>query len=401
MLSPSNQDLLDKLASNKNFLVIQDVDGVCIQLVKNPLNRTISSDYIKAANRLKDRFFVLTNGEHDGVRGLNRVVERSISGFTNNLRQYYLPGLAAGGVEYQDIDGLLVQNCVTKKERAFLAKVPNLIYQGLYEIIKDNLPTLSHDQVDIISKKSILDTLFSPTINLNVLIEAVNNDINKVQVFQHECYKIMYSIYQMAETSGLKDTFFLHLAPNLGKDNDLEILKLASNENIGTTDIQLMIQGSIKELGLIVLINRYIENQYGVSPLGHDLNVRNLFQQNVDMISLISSIPKMYMPELVGVGDTVTSVYNETSKSYLRGGSDRGFLTLIQEIGRVTKTDNHILLVDSSHGEVDRPSFSDGKLKGITDPLDPLEITNVFEGGPEEYIEWYIRLSQNYANSTK
>ena len=35
--------------------------------------------------------------------------------------------------------------------------------------------------------------------------------------------------------------------------------------------------------------------------------------------------------KIVGVGDTVTSIKDTQTNSWLRGGSDRGFLTLIQK----------------------------------------------------------------------
>ncbi|MFL2498172.1 MAG: glucosylglycerol 3-phosphatase, partial [Parasynechococcus sp.] len=53
-----------------------------------------------------------------------------------------------------------------------------------------------------------------------------------------------------------------------------------------------------------------------------------------------------------------------------------------------------VILVDSSHGEVDRPSLTDGRLLGISDPEDPLELDVLMPGGPAEYISWFQALAQ-------
>ena len=66
------------LISYKNILFIQDIDGVCIPLVKDPMTRELQSKYIYAAKELAEEFFVLTCGEHEGPRGVNRIIERSL-----------------------------------------------------------------------------------------------------------------------------------------------------------------------------------------------------------------------------------------------------------------------------------------------------------------------------------
>ena len=55
---------------------------------------------------------------------------------------------------------------------------------------------------------------------------------------------------------------------------------------------------------------------------------------------------------------------------------------------------NRVILVDSSHGEVDRPSLADGRLLGISDPQDPLELDVLMPGGPADYINWFQTLAQ-------
>ena len=105
-------------------------------------------------------------------------------------------------------------------------------------------------------------------------------------------------------------------------------------------------------------------------------------------------VPIERMPLLVGVGDTVTSTQSEDGSRWMRGGSDRGFLQLLQDLGRWCGQPNRVVLVDSSHGEIDRPSLADGRLKGISDPDDPLQVDTLIPGGPVEYIEWFCQLSE-------
>ena len=69
---------MQNITDSENFLIIQDIDGVCIPLVKDPLDREIDPDYVVAASNLKDNFSVLTCGEHEGKRGVNRIIERAL-----------------------------------------------------------------------------------------------------------------------------------------------------------------------------------------------------------------------------------------------------------------------------------------------------------------------------------
>ena len=48
-----------KILSSKNILFIQDIDGVCIPLVKDPMTRKLDKEYIFAAKKLDKEFFVL------------------------------------------------------------------------------------------------------------------------------------------------------------------------------------------------------------------------------------------------------------------------------------------------------------------------------------------------------
>ena len=115
IISPSL--LCNQLLGEKDFLIIQDVDGVCVPLVKDPLKRKIDIEDIEAVRKLKGEFSVLTNGEHEGRRGLNFLIEQTYS--NSNIpynKNKYLPGLAAGGIEYQNRFGEAIYPGVTKRE---------------------------------------------------------------------------------------------------------------------------------------------------------------------------------------------------------------------------------------------------------------------------------------------
>ena len=44
----SNLEAQKQLISSENILIIQDIDGVCIPLVKDPMTRKLESKYIYA-----------------------------------------------------------------------------------------------------------------------------------------------------------------------------------------------------------------------------------------------------------------------------------------------------------------------------------------------------------------
>ena len=113
------------------------------------------------------------------------------------------------------------------------------------------------------------------------------------------------------------------------------------------------------------------------------------------------TIQKEDMPLIVGVGDTVTSKKNNYEESYQRGGSDRSFLELIQILGKEFGVKNKIIFVDSSSGEVERPSTKKTGLTGISDVYDNLKFDLVFKNGPKEYISWFIELASKRSNFKK
>ena len=105
-MSLQHDALVDALAETENLLIIQDLDGVCMGLVNDPLHRVIATDYVIATRSLGNHFYVLTNGEHIGQRGVNGIVERAFGEASRvKAEALYLPGLAAGGVQWQDRDG--------------------------------------------------------------------------------------------------------------------------------------------------------------------------------------------------------------------------------------------------------------------------------------------------------
>ena len=92
--------LLEELTPVDDLLIVQDLDGVCMQLVKDPLTRRMDPGYVNAAADLRGGFVVLTNGEHEGRRGVNRLVEAALGDQVKPEQAgLYLPGLAAGGVQ--------------------------------------------------------------------------------------------------------------------------------------------------------------------------------------------------------------------------------------------------------------------------------------------------------------
>ncbi len=405
MKMESNKLFLNKkILENENILFIQDLDGVCIPLVKDPMTRKLDKDYILAAKLLKNEFCVLTCGEHDGERGVNRIIERSLNSIHEPKQKgLYLQGLAACGVEFQNNKGEISFEGISKKELDFLSKVPLLMNPRFKTIIKRLFPTMDQKEIDYHASISICDTRFSPTINFNSLFEIVGNDWEKRIIIQEELLSMMNEIINLSEFENLSNSFFLHLSPNLGKINDTEIIKYSTKNDIGTTDIQFLLKGAVKDSGVLFLLNNYIGNKTGIRPFGQNFNFRDspkTLKEKVDFCK--SFIQKKDMPLIIGIGDTITSQKKDDKNSYFRGGSDRSFLELIQFLGKEYNNENLIIFVDSSSGEVFRPSTKKTGLKGITDKEDYLKLDIMFQNGPKEYIEWFIEIAnQRYLIKNK
>tara|TARA_B100000700_G_scaffold298423_1_gene364306 strand:- start:3360 stop:4571 length:1212 start_codon:yes stop_codon:yes gene_type:complete len=395
------EEIIRTFINEKNVLIVQDLDGVCIPLVQDPLKRVIKKEYIKSISKLGEQFAVLTCGEHEGRRGVNRLVEKALNSKTSAKENgLYLPGLAACGVEYQDKFSNLSYPGLEEKEISFLAKVPEMMKAILSKELKLLLPNLSDGTMNRLINVAICDTRFTPTLNFNEIFNYAKNDLTKVKELQLLMEKIMKHILKQSQKSNLEDSFHLHMMPNLGLKDGIEIMKYATEKQFGTTDIQFIINGAIKEAGLLFLLNKYISSKNGVYPFGENFNVRTAPKKLNELVKLCKEkIPMNQMPLLIGIGDTVTSIQDNKTKSWLRGGSDRGFLTLIQRLGREYQKENTVIFVNSSNEQVSRPRVEGSDMSGISDPNDELKFSMVINNGPDEYIDWFQKLANDFERS--
>ena len=394
----TKEELITTILNEENILIVQDLDGVCIPLVQDPLKREINKDYVKDVSKLKDSFSVLTCGEHEGRRGVNRLVEKALDSKTD-AKEYglYLPGLAACGVEFQDRFSNLSYPGINDNEIKFLAEVPKQMRAMLTNKLKIFLPSHSNELREKLTEVAICDTRFTPTLNFNEIFSYVKNDLKKVKGLQLIMEEIMQNLLEESKNFGLENSFHLHMMPNLGVKEGKEIMKYATQDEFGTTDIQFIINGAIKEAGLLFVLNKYISTKTGVYPFGEDFNVRNAPRTLNELVNLcIAKIPTDQMPLLIGVGDTVTSSKDSKSNSWLRGGSDRGFLTLIQKLGESYNKENQVIFVNSSNDQVLRPKVNGSDMTGISDPNDYLKFNMIIDDGPEEYIQWFKQLARNF-----
>ena len=405
-LSSDHFYLKSYLSEHPDFLIIQDLDGVCMGLVRDPKRRTMDADYIRAVRAMAGQFYVLTNGEHIGSRGVNPIVEAAFATQPSGWVQQqglYLPGLAAGGVQWQGCDGDLDHPGVSAQEMAFLKAVPDTMHRYLSARLSEPPFALSPQQVAEVLDVIVLDNLVSPTLNIGSLHDRFGAHYPAMQRVAAE---LMEALLQQAAEQGLEDSFFVHLAPNLGTQNGRERLKPAAGSDMGTTDFQFMLRGAVKEAGVLVLLNRYYFARCGEYPLGEDFSVR-VAPRSADAMRALaeSAFDPALMPSVVGVGDTVTSVVdNDDATVFSRGGSDRGFLTLVQQLGESFHSDNAVVWVDSSGGELNRPGLSPQhtdpsqpvpltSLQGITDEYDPLQLNLLFAGGYQQYIAFFRQLA--------
>jgi glucosylglycerol 3-phosphatase len=392
----SLHDLLDELASEQDLLLVQDLDGVCMPLVRDPLTRTLPLGTIHAVAQLGHSLRVLTNGEHGGKRGVNRLVEQTVpKGVDPAAEGLYLPGLGAGGVQLQTRHGELSHPGVSERELQFLQSVPQRLREALVPLLEQFLPQSDQALRAQLLDRIVLDNAVSPTLNINLLIEQMQGETHRIRRLQEQCLNLLLSLLDQANQEELADRFFVHLAPNLGQEGERERLRPAAADQPGTTDFQFMLQGAVKEAGLLVLVNEHIRRRTGQAPLGDHFNVRSAPRELDALTALcVERIPEPLMPLLVGVGDTITSEPAEDEAGWQRGGSDRGFLTLVQKLGQAYGHSNRVVLVDSSGGELKRPSHNDPQLRGLTDPDDPLQLDVLVPGGPSAYCSWLEQLSQ-------
>jgi glucosylglycerol 3-phosphatase len=402
-----------KLINTSNLLIIQDLDGVCMQLVKNPLDRVIEYSYVKAIEMLAGNFFVLTNGEHIGKFGVNSIIDKAAS-LADVSETAYLAGLGAGGVQWQDIRGNIAYPGVTEAELNFLSKIPDFLRNKLYDFCQLHAPFLSAKTIERALDAVVLDNLVSPTVNLNTFFSLLQSQPEIYIKLQETVKGLMDELLAEAKAQNLGDSFFVHYAPNLGRnDQGIEIMRPATLTDSGTTDFQFMLRGALKEAGVLYLLNYYYFLRTGKHPLGKEFSPREVSFEHNDLLNLISAnFTSEDMPMIMGVGDTVNSqvAIEDGEKVVRRGGSDRNFLQLIQDIGKRYKTDNIITYVDSSQGEVknrkpikvsyvnDTPEVIEGP-GHPEDIYDPLKINLVFPEGHQQYCQFLINIAQKRINN--
>lgn len=315
----------EKLINTENLLIIQDLDGVCMGLVKNPFTRVIDYAYVEAAQKLANHFFVLTNGEHIGKFGVNSIIDQAAEK-ANVSHPKYLPGLAAGGVQWQDNEGNIDYPGVTELELDFLADIPNFFRRKITEFCQQQASFLSTETVNQALDAVILNNAVSPTVNLNTFFSVLESHPEIYIKLQKMVAELMDQLLNKAEKEGLEKSFFVHYAPNLGRDEQgLEIMRPATINDSGTTDFQFMLKGAVKEAGVLYLLNYYYHLRTGEYPLGEYFSPRQVsFNQN-DLLDLIEErFSPEFMPLIMGVGDTVNSQisFEDGQKVIRRGGSD-------------------------------------------------------------------------------
>ncbi len=418
MTSPLHQQILSldhdafvqTLASTDNLLIIQDLDGVCMQLVNDPITRQISPDYVTATQAFGPHFYVLTNGEHTGRRGVNKLVERAFDSKPADLqaKNSYLPGLAAGGVQWQTRDGQCSHPGVSEAELAFLQEVPRHIQDCLRDFFKTHpCPEQLAQNFDHYLATATLENMASPSANLNSLYPLFSEDIDTYVALQKALKSRFESLLNEAIAQGLEDSFFIHYAPNLGREESgQEIVWFGDAQQSGTTDFQFMLRGAIKEAGVLALLNHYTFQKTGQYPLGEGFNARQASYSIDQLVKLVSaSFDPTLMPTIVGIGDTVTS--QQQGEQIKRGGSDRNFLQLIQALNQSFNKGNLTVYVDSSGGELDNRvplelAEQDGVkqvVKGPGDAQDPLQLNVAFPGGHEQYCQVFETAARKRAEA--
>ena len=409
-LSLDHQAFAQTLSTTENLLIIQDLDGVCMGLVNDPLTRRVIPGYIMATQAFDGHFYVLTNGEHTGRRGVNKIVQQAFGANEEVLRSQngYLPGLAAGGVQWQARDGVVTHPGVSEAELTFLQTVPDKMEACLREFLsKNSCPPELKQALDRYIAATLLKNVASPTANLNSLYPFFANDPETFVALQEKVRSLLENLLTEAASQGLDDSFFIHYAPNLGRDKTgKEVVWFAQTGESGTTDFQFMLRGAIKEAGVLALLNHYYFNRTGQYPLGAGFNAR---QAPHDMDALVQLVTENFDPEqmplIVGVGDTVTAKVQENGE-VKRGGSDRNFLQLIQNLSKPFNSGNITVYVDSSGGELkNRKPLLLTEVSGVVkvthgpgddrDDADPLRLNVAFPEGHEQYCQVFDKAASD------
>ena len=154
------------------------------------------------------------------------------------------------------------------------------------------------------------------------------------------------------------------------------------------------LKGAVKDSGVLFLLNKFIYDNTGKAPFGRNFNFRDSPKSIIEKVNFCKKHIRLQdMPTIIGIGDTITSQKN-ANNCYSRGGSDRSFLEFIQLLGKEFESNNKIIFVDSSSGEVYRPSTKISGLKGISDEADNLKFDIIFQNGPKEYLNWFFAFAK-------
>jgi glucosylglycerol 3-phosphatase len=307
-------------------------------------------------------------------------------------------------VQWQTRQGAVSHPGVRDEILNFLNTIPPKMTHCIREFFARQESTLDASTLDTCLNAAILDNKVSPTVNLNVFYDTLSDRPHLYQSLQKAIVQLTTDLLAEAKQQGLENTFFIHYAPNLGQDaQGNEMIQLAEGNDSGTTDFQFMLKGARKEVGLLFLLNQYYGHHQGHFPLGQDFHVLDAPQDHSALLQIIQDhFDPAVMPLIVGVGDTVTSkgeMINGELK-FFRGGSDRGFLQLIQMMGEAFDSPNVTVYVDSSGGEVKNRKaiaveFRDGQeivVDGPTDNRDrsdPLRLNVVIPGGYVQYVSLF------------
>ena len=209
------EQLLAEIQGAANPLIVQDLDGVCMDLVNDPLTRTPGSPLVEAAAQMHGRFVVLTNGEHEGKRGVNRLVEAALGDDRAKREGLYLPvsrGLASSWIT--------MEPCPTQGQRCgngLFGSAAGPLEAELKARLPALMPQLSPVQLQSAIQQAVLDTQVSPTINLNGLFGYCGDDVQLQRQLQLMLQELMDALLNLAEQAGLGSSFFSTLPP-MGRD---------------------------------------------------------------------------------------------------------------------------------------------------------------------------------------
>ncbi|MHA7814889.1 MAG: glucosylglycerol 3-phosphatase [Pseudohaliea sp.] len=173
-LCPDHTPLAEGLLASERLLIIQDLDGVCMGLVRDPRYRAIEQRYVEASRALAGHFFVLTNGEHIGSHGVDGIIEAAFDDPGRAPAEgCYLPGLAGGGVQQQDAFGRVSHPGVSAEELHFLHGAPGRARRWLDSLLRRPPHALAGATAAPLVEACVLDNAISPTLNLNPVRERL------------------------------------------------------------------------------------------------------------------------------------------------------------------------------------------------------------------------------------